>query len=150
MDLRTNATEPIILSKMTLANANSAQTVWYFFLLMLHKASPCKRFWLLCCCFFPIFIHLRQICVFFLVSIINLQVEHTLDKCYNEPYKVFFTIFHISYWHYFRTKIMLICPIWNFIFFVALFLNFKSLMYCSMVGLLDLLCTYLYEIQSFA
>jgi hypothetical protein len=29
----------IILSKVTLANANSAQTVVYFFLLMLHKAK---------------------------------------------------------------------------------------------------------------
>ena len=28
-----------ILSKVTLANANSAQTVVYFFLLMLHKAK---------------------------------------------------------------------------------------------------------------
>jgi hypothetical protein len=33
-----------ILSKVTLANANSAQTVLYFFLLMLYKASTCKIF----------------------------------------------------------------------------------------------------------
>ena len=36
-----------ILSRVTLADANSAQTVLYFFLLMLYKASTCKIF-LLC------------------------------------------------------------------------------------------------------
>jgi hypothetical protein len=35
------------------------------------------------CFFFTTFIHLRQYFVFFLF--INLQVEHTLDKWYNEP-----------------------------------------------------------------
>ena len=71
-----------ILSKVTLANVNSAQTVLYFFLLMLYKASTYKIFQLCAVCFTIIF-HLRQICVFFLF--INLQVEHTLGKCYNEP-----------------------------------------------------------------
>jgi hypothetical protein len=34
-----------ILSKVTLTNANSTQTVMYFFLLMLCKVSTCKTFW---------------------------------------------------------------------------------------------------------
>ena len=33
-----------IQSKMTFANANSALTGLYFFLLMLYKVSPCKIF----------------------------------------------------------------------------------------------------------
>jgi len=33
-----------ILSKVTLANANAAQTILYLFLLMLCKVSPCKIF----------------------------------------------------------------------------------------------------------
>ena len=53
-----------ILSKVTLANANSAQTVLYFFFLMLYKASTCKIFWLCAVVFFTICIHLRQIGVF--------------------------------------------------------------------------------------
>ena len=72
-----------ILSKATLTNVNSAQTVLYFFLLMLYKASTCKIFWLYTVVFFTFFIYLRQICVFFLF--ITLPVEHTLGKCYNEP-----------------------------------------------------------------
>ena len=58
-----------VLSKVTLANANAAQTVLYFFQLMLYKVSPCKIF-LLCAVvfFFPIFIHLNQL-LFFLLSI---------------------------------------------------------------------------------
>ena len=56
-----------ILSKV--ANANSAQTVLYFFLLVLYKASTCKIFWLSAVVFFTLFIHLRQLCVFFLLSI---------------------------------------------------------------------------------
>ena len=73
-----------ILSEVTLANANSAPTVLYFFLLMLYKASTCKIFRLCAVVFFTICIHVRQICgVFFLF--INLQVEHTFGKCYNEP-----------------------------------------------------------------
>jgi hypothetical protein len=53
-----------------LANANSAQTVLYFFLLMLYRTSTC---------FFHNFYSFKT---FFFI---NLQVEHTLDKCYNEP-----------------------------------------------------------------
>ena len=45
-----------ILSDVTLANANYAQTVLYLFLLMLCKVSPFF--------FLTSFIHLRQICVF--------------------------------------------------------------------------------------
>jgi hypothetical protein len=47
-------------SKVTLANANSAQTVLYFFLLMLYRASTCKIFWLNAVVFFTIFIHLKE------------------------------------------------------------------------------------------
>jgi hypothetical protein len=64
-----------------LANANSAQTVLYSFLLMLYKASTCKIFWLCAVVFFHNFYSSKTI--FFLF--INLQVEHTLGKCYNEP-----------------------------------------------------------------
>ena len=41
-----------ILSKVTLANANSAQSVLYSFLLMSYKASTCKIFWLCAVVFF--------------------------------------------------------------------------------------------------
>jgi hypothetical protein len=64
-----------------LANANSAQTVLYFFLLMLYKTSTCKIFWLCAVVFF----HNLFIDDIFFLLFINLQVEHTLDKCYNEP-----------------------------------------------------------------
>ena len=59
-------------------DANSAQTVLYFFLLMLYRTSTCNIFWLCAVVFFHNFYSLKTI-------FINLQVEHTLDKCYNEP-----------------------------------------------------------------
>ena len=41
-----------VLSKVTLANANAAQTVLYFFQLMLYKVSSCKIFLLCAVVFF--------------------------------------------------------------------------------------------------
>ena len=71
-----------ILSEVTLANANSAQTVLYFFLLILYKASTCRIFWLCVVGFFHNFYSFKTNKIFFFI---NLQVEHTLGKCYNEP-----------------------------------------------------------------
>ena len=47
-----------------MAYANSAQTVLYFFLLMIYEISPCKLFWLCVVLFNFFFIHLIQIWVF--------------------------------------------------------------------------------------
>jgi hypothetical protein len=66
-----------------LANANSTQTVLYFFLLMLYKTSTCKIFDYVLLVFFSQLLFIEDIFLFFLF--INLQVEHILDKCYNEP-----------------------------------------------------------------
>jgi len=57
------------LSKVTLVNGNSAQTVLYFFLLMFYKVSPCKIF-------------LRGVSVVFFTFCINLRAN---CKPYHEP-----------------------------------------------------------------
>ena len=49
--------------------------------LMLYKASTCKLFWLCAVVFFHNSYSFKTI--FFLL--INLQIEHTLGKCYKEP-----------------------------------------------------------------
>jgi hypothetical protein len=61
-----------------LANANSAQTVFYFFLLMLYKTSTCKIFWLCAVVFLHNFYSLKAIFCFLFFLFINLQIEHTL------------------------------------------------------------------------
>ena len=66
-----------------LANANSAQTVLYFVLLMLYQTSTCKIFDYVLLGFFSQLLFIEDIFLFFLF--INLQVEHILDKCYNKP-----------------------------------------------------------------
>jgi hypothetical protein len=66
-----------------LANANSAQTVLYFVLLMLYQTSTCKIFDYVLLVFFSQLLFIEDIFLFFLF--INLQVEHILDKCYNKP-----------------------------------------------------------------
>ena len=68
-----------------LANVNSAQTVLYFFLLMLYKNSHVKYFDCAVVVFFHNFYSLKISFCFLFSLFINLQVEHTLDKCYNEP-----------------------------------------------------------------
>jgi hypothetical protein len=66
-----------------LANANSAQTVLYFVLLMLYQTSTCKIFDYVLLVFFSQLLFIEDIFLLFLF--INLQVEHILDKCYNKP-----------------------------------------------------------------
>jgi hypothetical protein len=54
-----------ILLKLTLANANSAQTVLYFFLLMLYKLSHVKYFEYLLLFFHKRYSFKRNLCFFF-------------------------------------------------------------------------------------
>ena len=57
------------LWKMTLTNGNSAQTLLYFFLLMLYKVSPCKICWLCGVAFILFFFYSFKIYLcFFLLS----------------------------------------------------------------------------------
>ena len=72
-------------------NTNSAHTVLYFFLLLLHKVSPCKIV-LLCDVAVLHFVFIKYKLEFFF-SLIKLQVEQTLDKCYDEPRYFFFFFF---------------------------------------------------------
>jgi hypothetical protein len=62
-----------------LANANSAQTVLYFFLLMLYKTSTCKIFWL-CAVFVSQLCFLFVIYLRFIITLVKGMFDLQIDK----------------------------------------------------------------------
>jgi hypothetical protein len=89
--------------KVTLVNANFAQTVLYFYLLMLYKVSPCRIFWLQKMSKVLLHLYILKINLCFFFYQITSQVHYiTYQECtWHAKFELFLSKF-ISVFQYFR------------------------------------------------